>query len=301
MLGFQRSAGAAVWAVLLVCRWLHAQFIEPVVSFFLDTVLGSWEESMKAGVRETCALASRFTNACSAAAVSLFLDRRYYSRLRSKHTRPTAWQAWWQQQQQAGGGTFNAVVERDGLVALGRRSPAPPGLRTPRSGSDAPSRGTPTPTSTLERDGWVRSSSGGGGEDDAAAAPPRRSWLQRWRWPRGRATTRRDEDSATGGAVHGASSAGAAGGGGGPPPGLKRSGSELFDRPSGRACYCLIIYFFKSAAEVLLLLCMEYSGFLAPNSPVCVPAWPPQGTPWRSHRSGGGAFWRIPAWAWSWR
>ena len=237
MLGFQRSAGAAVWAVLLVSRWLHAQFVEPVVGFFLDTVLGSWEESIKAGVRETCALVSRFTNACSAAAVSLFLDRRYYSRLRSKHTRPSAWQAWWQQQQQAGGGTFfNALVERDGLV--GGRSPAPPGLRTPRSGSGTPSRSTPTPTSTLDRDGWVRSRSGGsssgGGMAGGAAAPvplQQRSWLQWW-WPRLRAGPRKGEGGA-GAAANGA--AAAREGSGALPQGLKRSGSELFDRPSGGA------------------------------------------------------------------
>ena len=40
MWGFQRLGGAVLWYILVVVRWYHSQFLEPVVTWWLDTVLG---------------------------------------------------------------------------------------------------------------------------------------------------------------------------------------------------------------------------------------------------------------------
>ena len=40
MWGFQRVVGATLWYVLVVLRWWHSQFVEPVVTWWLETVLG---------------------------------------------------------------------------------------------------------------------------------------------------------------------------------------------------------------------------------------------------------------------
>jgi hypothetical protein len=40
MWGISRLLGAVAWWILVVVGWYHSQFLEPVVTWWLDTVLG---------------------------------------------------------------------------------------------------------------------------------------------------------------------------------------------------------------------------------------------------------------------
>ena len=59
MLGVERLAGAVVWCWLVVLNWFNAQFLHPLVNWWLDSVLGTWEESTKSLLREVCAQSIR--------------------------------------------------------------------------------------------------------------------------------------------------------------------------------------------------------------------------------------------------
>jgi hypothetical protein len=50
VLQFGALAGKLVWLTLIVIRWAHATFVARPVDFWLDTVLGSWEEALKSAV-----------------------------------------------------------------------------------------------------------------------------------------------------------------------------------------------------------------------------------------------------------
>lgn len=78
MLRLQRLFGAVVWYVLVVVNWWHGTFLEPAVTWWLDTVLGTWEESLKAFLRESFATATRLLNGTAAFFVSLFFKSGYY-------------------------------------------------------------------------------------------------------------------------------------------------------------------------------------------------------------------------------
>lgn len=78
MLPLQRLFGAVVWYVLVVVNWWHGTFLEPAVTWWLDTVLGTWEESLKAFLRESFATATRLLNGTAAFFVSLFFKSGYY-------------------------------------------------------------------------------------------------------------------------------------------------------------------------------------------------------------------------------
>ena len=62
----QRLAGAIVWSVLIAVRWAHATFVQRPVDFWLDTVLGNWEEAVKSFFREAFATSARWLNGLSA-------------------------------------------------------------------------------------------------------------------------------------------------------------------------------------------------------------------------------------------
>ncbi len=99
--------------------------------------LQAWEESVKAFMREWFATATRLLNGTAAWTVSIFFKQGYYETMR-KNRRLSAWQAWWADR--AKSGTFNSVLERDGLLA--RSSPAPVFNRLRRSSGRAAGAGT---------------------------------------------------------------------------------------------------------------------------------------------------------------
>ena len=60
-------------------HWLQVQFIHPMTAWWIDTVLGTWEETLKLLVREAFAKCTRFINGVCSWVVALFrLDRTHY-------------------------------------------------------------------------------------------------------------------------------------------------------------------------------------------------------------------------------
>ena len=57
-----RLPAAALWAAIVVGRWLETQFAHPVAEYLLDTVLTNWEEGAKSLLREGFGAATRAAN-----------------------------------------------------------------------------------------------------------------------------------------------------------------------------------------------------------------------------------------------
>lgn len=55
-----------MWYALVVVSWWHATFLVPAVTWWLDTVIGTWEESCKVFVREAFAAGTRLINGAAA-------------------------------------------------------------------------------------------------------------------------------------------------------------------------------------------------------------------------------------------
>ena len=106
-----RLPAAALWAAIVVGRWLETQFAHPVAEYLLDTVLTNWEEGAKSLLREGFGAATRAANGATAWALSLLVDRRYWASLRegAGSRRAAAWQAYWREGRPS---TLNAVVAR---------------------------------------------------------------------------------------------------------------------------------------------------------------------------------------------
>ena len=104
-----------VWAALILLRWIQKQFVHPVAEWWLENVLGTYEESLKSIIREAFSNLTRFLNGFFASVVALFVDKEYASTFRTNFNRTAAWQSWWGENKQS---TFNALIRRD----QGRRS-----------------------------------------------------------------------------------------------------------------------------------------------------------------------------------
>jgi hypothetical protein len=105
---FISSVLAFVRWCLSAFLWLQHHLYHPVAEWWVETVLGTWEESIKSVIREAFAQVTRFLNGLSAWVVSLF-DNSYYQSLKRSWRQQHAWQAWWREERQS---TFNAVIER---------------------------------------------------------------------------------------------------------------------------------------------------------------------------------------------
>ncbi len=112
---FAQLAGGVVWAALILLRWIQKQFVHPVAEWWLESVLGTYEESLKSIIREAFSNLTRFLNGFFASVVALFVDKEYASTFRTNFNRTAAWQSWWGENKQS---TFNALIRRD----QGRRS-----------------------------------------------------------------------------------------------------------------------------------------------------------------------------------
>ncbi|EFN54144.1 hypothetical protein CHLNCDRAFT_53131 [Chlorella variabilis] len=196
-------AGQLVWWVFIVIRWAHANFVARPCDFFLDSVLGSWEEAVRVSVRESFAWMARAINGLSAQAVSLFVDPNYYDSMRAGRRRPTAWQA------------------SCGLLAA-----LPPPCSLARVfGSSERLLYEQQQRQTEILLAAERLHAAGG---ILALPRRRRRWLGFLRWPFGKWR-------AAGSSSHGNSHEKLGSSPGLSPPRMRRSGSELFDRPSGYA------------------------------------------------------------------
>ncbi|RMZ55129.1 hypothetical protein APUTEX25_005407 [Auxenochlorella protothecoides] len=208
----RQVAEAYVWAVLLVLRWCQMQLLEPIVTWWLDTVMANWEETLKACLREVLAYATRLLNGASNAVVTLLFGRSASSRMRATRARPSPWVDWWASRGRGRTGTFNAILARDGLVPGGERAGA--------DGSVAPGL---HPSGRAQRQGC---------DDGLTRLPPKSGagtpWRWRWGWWRGRlgrgASASQSGPRAVRTRVQGGERA---------PRPAHSSGSELFRRPGG--------------------------------------------------------------------
>ncbi|GLI64543.1 hypothetical protein VaNZ11_007837 [Volvox africanus] len=82
-----------IWLLSLI-SWGHLQLVEPVVRWWEEVVLGSWEEWLLALVRQGFEEATRFLNALGAWFLSIFSQRSYREQLR-KTWQENSWQQWW--------------------------------------------------------------------------------------------------------------------------------------------------------------------------------------------------------------
>lgn len=105
MLGIERLAGAVVWYCLCGLNWIRAQFLHPFADWWLDSVLGTWEESTKSLLRETTAQSVRILDICLNALFGWFPG---FQSTKTTRERPSAWQSWWAENRQS---TFNAIIE----------------------------------------------------------------------------------------------------------------------------------------------------------------------------------------------
>lgn len=117
---FEYRAGAIVWFTLIVANWLHSQFIAAPAQWWLDTVVSTAEESVKTYVREVVRFFVRIINGIATGILSIFVDRRLiYRRRGSSNRRSSAWKAFWAYNSRAG--TLNAVAEREGFFHISQR------------------------------------------------------------------------------------------------------------------------------------------------------------------------------------
>ncbi|GIL73386.1 hypothetical protein Vretimale_17555 [Volvox reticuliferus] len=82
-----------IWLLSLI-SWGHLQLVEPIVRWWEEVVLGSWEEWLLALVRQGFEEATRFLNALGAWFLSIFSQRSYREQLR-KAWQENSWQQWW--------------------------------------------------------------------------------------------------------------------------------------------------------------------------------------------------------------
>ncbi|GFR48097.1 hypothetical protein Agub_g9782 [Astrephomene gubernaculifera] len=84
-----------MWGWLLaVLTWAQLQVIEPVVRWWEEVVLGSWEEWVLALVRQGFEETTRFLNGLGAWFLSLFSKHSYREQLR-RSWQENSWQQWW--------------------------------------------------------------------------------------------------------------------------------------------------------------------------------------------------------------
>lgn len=159
------SVGAVLWSIVILGQWVHSQFLQPL-GRLLDSLLSAWEESVRSVIREWFAVVTHAINTASGtpthvpagaalhpkwplggmnlragAVLSIFSGSSYFHTVKktssSQQAKSGAWHTYWEQAT----GTFNALLEREGLsslpVALSRSSSAgesPPSLRLVTTG-----------------------------------------------------------------------------------------------------------------------------------------------------------------------
>jgi len=106
MLGVERIAGTVVWCCFVGISWFQAQFVHPIAEWWLESVLGTWEESLKSLIREVFAQVIRIADSILNALFTWFPG---YQSAKTTFQKPSAWQSWWDENRQS---TFNAIIDR---------------------------------------------------------------------------------------------------------------------------------------------------------------------------------------------
>ena len=101
---------ASLWVCLLMLRHVQAHVLQPIAEWWLNTVVGTWEESSKSVIREAFSNTTRVVNGFFSWIYTTFFDRTYRESTKSTYARQTAWEKWWQEPRMS---TFNALIRRD--------------------------------------------------------------------------------------------------------------------------------------------------------------------------------------------
>jgi hypothetical protein len=83
------------WLWAIVC-WAQLSVLEPVVRWWEEVVLGSWEEWILALVRQGFEETTRFLNGIATWFLQLLNKQRYRDQLR-RAWQENSWQQWWGQ------------------------------------------------------------------------------------------------------------------------------------------------------------------------------------------------------------
>lgn len=89
-----------------IIHWLHARIARPLVEWWDETVLGTWEESLKSIIREAFQATNRFLNGISAWVLGVF-DSDYRENLKKSWKQQQDWHSWWREDHAS---TLNAVI-----------------------------------------------------------------------------------------------------------------------------------------------------------------------------------------------
>jgi hypothetical protein len=95
-------------AALAAAGWVHSWTARPLVEWWDDTVLGTWEESLKSVIREAFVQTNNGLNAVASWLLTL-TSREYREGLRDSWTAQQDWHSWWREERTS---TLNAVIAR---------------------------------------------------------------------------------------------------------------------------------------------------------------------------------------------
>jgi len=99
----------ALWASGFFTR----KVCHPIVEWWLNSVVATWEETVKSFFREVFFFTIRAVNGFSASFISIFVDKDYYRNIQRGFARKNVWQEWNSQKQAS---TFNALIEQQAML-----------------------------------------------------------------------------------------------------------------------------------------------------------------------------------------
>jgi len=201
-------------------QWFHVCFVAIPAQWWLDNVVLTAEETTKATIREYFSLFGRVINGVASWLVALFVDRSlfYRGKRHQAHKRSSAWKEFLEHSKKRG--TFNAVIEQEGLIAPRGSSPLPSPRGSRVSSGSGPFQTIQQQQSLNSSSWWPSSSWLYTNNSSANGTTPRNSSAasqQRRRQHHSRAATN-NNNSINGGKGN-----------------MTRTGSDLFFRPSGFA------------------------------------------------------------------
>ncbi|KAG2482947.1 hypothetical protein HYH03_018172 [Edaphochlamys debaryana] len=154
---------------LTVLSWAHLHLVEPIVRWWEEVVLGSWEEWLLALVRQAFEETTRFLNFVGAWLLDLINKQRYREHLRSAW-QDNSWQQWWGEVASRPS-TLNALVAR--VVAQQDKQAQQAAAQGTHSGANGTGE---TGSSTSHTAGFAN---GNGSLLSPAPSPPPAHWWSR--------------------------------------------------------------------------------------------------------------------------
>lgn len=128
-----RGIGAAIITCLMMGRWFKEAVWIPAAEFWIDSIMGSGEESLKSLIREVFAFCTRIVNGFFSWVVAALPKEPLGRVLSTKKSRAHAWQGWWAEHRPS---TFNAIIARDRPPAVLTSKSSPQRMRLQHPGQE---------------------------------------------------------------------------------------------------------------------------------------------------------------------